>query len=63
MTKKLPNFLYAYRDSDGSDEWFIANETPRECANRDGVVFVGKYELKETMNVSLKVDLVVKKAS
>jgi hypothetical protein len=56
MTKKLPKVLFCKWLEDGQDDsWLNASETINELAEKDVKDTVGRYELVETMKVTLEV--------
>ena len=52
---KLPNKLFVYVEQDGKEKYYIANTTIAETAERNQVVVVGIYELKQVCKVETKV--------
>jgi len=63
MAKKLPKTVYVYVHVEGDEEWLNVEETARGCVEIGERCTVGVYELKEKLNVSLKVkeELTIKK--
>jgi hypothetical protein len=53
--KQFPPKLFVYRDEDGDDVYYIANETERECASLGESRLVGIYELKEVGKILVNI--------
>ena len=58
--KPLPKTLYVRRETDGDEDYLVAQETLREQSDLDEKRIVGEYKLVQTLIVSAEVKAVKK---
>ena len=59
MSKKgLPKVLYVYKELDGDDYYFVANETLRDCLDLEDKRLVGTYKLVQSQTIAAEVKVV-----
>lgn len=51
----FPKKLFVYKDFDGDNVYYIANETERQCATLNESRLIGVYELKEVGEILVNI--------